>query len=100
MRPGRATSCAALLPVSERVLGAEHPATLTARANLARWTGEAGDAAGARDQFAALLPVRERVLGAEHPHTLNDRANLAYWTWLAQNPEQSAAGIQARIRDP
>ena len=57
-----------------RRLGAEHPDTLTARANLAYWTGEAGDAAGARDQFAALLPVRERVSGAEHPDTLTARA--------------------------
>jgi hypothetical protein len=30
---------------------------------------EAGDAAGARDQFAVLLPVRGRVLCAEHPDT-------------------------------
>ena len=47
--------------------GPEHPETLAARRNLAGWTGRAGDAAGARDQFAALLPVRERVLGPEHP---------------------------------
>ncbi len=33
---------AALLPVRERVQGAEHPDTLTTRANLAYWTGEAG----------------------------------------------------------
>ena len=78
---------AALLPVRERVSGAEHPDTLTARANLAYWTGEAGDAAGARDQYAALVPVRERVSGAEHPDTLTARANLAHWTRLAQNPE-------------
>ena len=45
----------------ERVLGPEHPDTLTARASLARWTGQAGDPAAARDQFAELLPVRERV---------------------------------------
>ena len=51
-----------------------------------RWTGEAGDAAGARDQFAALVPVRERVSGPEHPDTLTDRANLARWIRLAQNP--------------
>jgi hypothetical protein len=78
---------AALLPVRERVSGAEHPATLTTRANLAHYTGEAGDAAGARDQLAALLPVRERVSGAEHPATLTARSNLAHWTRLAQNPE-------------
>jgi hypothetical protein len=41
-----------------------------ARANLANYTGEVGDTAGARDQYAALLPTQERVLGAEHPHTL------------------------------
>jgi hypothetical protein len=49
--------------VEERVLGPEHPHTLTTRHNLALWTGQAGDAAGARDQYAALLPIRERVLG-------------------------------------
>jgi len=45
----------------------------------ARWTGEAGDAAGARDQYAALLPVYERVLGPKHSDTLATRANLAHW---------------------
>ena len=74
---------AALLPVVERVLGAEHPDTLAARANLADWTGQAGDAAGARDQYAALLPIVERVRGAEHPDTLAARANLADWTGQA-----------------
>jgi hypothetical protein len=49
--------------------GPEHPHTLNDRANLARWTGAAGDAAGARDQHAALLPIIERVLGPEHPNT-------------------------------
>src|SRR5215469_4508106 len=71
---------ALLLPVRERVLGPEHPGTLTARSNLAHWTGTAGDPAGARDQFAALLPVLERVLGPEHPDTLTTRHALARWT--------------------
>ncbi len=64
----------------DEAYGPEHPDTLTARANLARWTGEAGDAAGARDQFAALLPIEERVLGPEHRDTLTARGNLAYLT--------------------
>ena len=50
-----------------RKLGPDDPGTLLARAEFAGWTGAAGDAAGARDQYAALLPVRERVSGAEHP---------------------------------
>jgi len=60
--------------------GAEHPDTLAARANLALWTGMAGDAAGARDQFAALLRIYERVSGAEHPDTLPTGHELARWT--------------------
>jgi hypothetical protein len=71
--------------------GPEHPATLTARHSLALWTGAAGDAAGARDQFSALLPVRERVLGAEHPATLTTRGNLAYWTGRAGDAAPDAS---------
>ena len=63
--------------------GPEHPATLAARACVAIWSGEAGDAARARDLFAALLSAYERVLGAEHPDTLTTRHNLATWTGRA-----------------
>ncbi|MFE0077232.1 tetratricopeptide repeat protein [Nonomuraea sp. NPDC059023] len=61
-------------------LGPEHPGTLTARANLAHWTGRAGNVAAARALLAELLPISERVFGPEHPDTLTDRANLARWT--------------------
>jgi Tetratricopeptide repeat len=64
---------AALLPIQERVLGPEHPDTLTTRHRLALWTGKAGNPAEARDQYTALLPIRERVLGPEHPATLATR---------------------------
>ena len=77
---------AELLPVRERVSGPEHPDTLAARQELARWTGRAGDLAAARDQYAELLPVRERVLGPEHPETLITRASLARWTGQAGDP--------------
>ena len=73
------------MPVRERVSGAEHPDTLTTRGNLARWTGEAGDAAAARDLFAALVPMHERVQGADHPDTLVAYANLAHWTRCAKD---------------
>jgi hypothetical protein len=36
------------------------------RRQLARFTAEAGDPAGARDLFAALVPAMERVYGADH----------------------------------
>ena len=71
--------------------GPEHQDTLGARHELGRWTGAAGDAAGARDQLATLLPIIERVDGPEHPHTLWVRGNLARWT--------GEAGDAARARD-
>jgi hypothetical protein len=67
----------------ETSLGAEHPNTLSARADLAFWTGQTEDPASARDQFAALVPVNARVRGAEHPETLAARSNLARWTGRA-----------------
>ena len=73
--------------------GPEHPDTLAARYELARCTGEAGDAAGARDQAAALLPIRERVLGPEHPDTLSTRGQLARWTGHGGN----AAGARDQL---
>ena len=78
MRPWRVISTPSCCP-SARVPGSEHPDTLDARTRLAAWTGEAGNAATARDQYAELLPVRARVLGPEHPDTLTTRGNLAYW---------------------
>jgi len=82
--------------------GPEHPSTLTARASLASWTGQAGDAVGARDQYAALLPVIERVFGPEHPDTLTARASLARWTGQAGDAagarDQYAALLPVRER--
>jgi hypothetical protein len=77
---------AALLAVSERVLGAQHPDTLATRQELAHWTGLAGDPAAARNQFAALLPELEKVRGPEHPRTASARASLSRWTEEADDP--------------
>jgi hypothetical protein len=76
--------------------GPEHPDTLAARDDLAWTTGEAGDEAGARDQYAVLLPICERVLGPEHPRTLNTRGSgLAFWTGSAGDP----AGARDQFAD-
>jgi tetratricopeptide (TPR) repeat protein len=62
----------------ERVLGAEHPDTLTSVNNLAGCLQTLGDAAGALPLYRRALESRERVLGAEHPDTLGSVNNLAY----------------------
>jgi hypothetical protein len=88
--------------VRERVFGPERPDTLITRSNLADWTGQAGDAAGARDQIAGLLPVFERVFGPEHPATLTARDNLAHWSGEAGDAagarDQYAALLLVRER--
>ena len=86
----------------DEAYGPEHPKTLAACRDLVGWTGRAGDAAEARDQFAALLPIIERVLGPEHPDTLVTRHELAVWTGEAGDPagarDQLAALLPIRER--
>ncbi|MFD9005050.1 tetratricopeptide repeat protein [Streptomyces sp. NPDC059582] len=79
-------------------LGSDHPATLTARHNLARWQGAAGDPAKAATAFAALLDDLLRVLEPDHPATLTTRHNLAHWQGEAGSPT-SAAGALAELLD-
>ncbi|MGO9506380.1 MAG: tetratricopeptide repeat protein [Mycobacterium sp.] len=62
---------------SERVLGAEHPDTLTSRNYIANAYHAAGRLAEAIALYERTLADRERILGAEHPHTLASRNNLA-----------------------
>jgi hypothetical protein len=65
--------------VNKRVLGAEHPSTLTSMSNLAyMWKGQ-----DRREEAVVLirecLQLRERVLGTEHPSTLSSRMILTKW---------------------
>jgi tetratricopeptide (TPR) repeat protein len=61
----------------ERVLGPDHPDTLTARDSLAAAYQAAGRSAEAIPLYERTLAVCERLLGADHPRTLNLRSNLA-----------------------
>ena len=61
----------------ERVLGADHPDTLTVRNNLAGAYKSAGRLAEAVELFERVLADRVRVLGPDHPDTLTTRNNLA-----------------------
>ena len=60
----------------ERLLGPEHPDTLSARANLASSYWSAGRTADAIAIGEQVLADSERLLGPEHPDTLGARANL------------------------
>jgi Tetratricopeptide repeat len=75
---GAAAAYEELLADRLRVLGPDHPDTLTTRNNLAGLRGVAGDAAGAAAAYEELLADRLRVLGPDHPDTLTTRDSLAY----------------------
>ena len=60
-----------------RVLGEDHPDTLTTRHNLAYCYQEAGRLDEAIDLFEQVTKDRIRVLGEDHPDTLWTRCDLA-----------------------
>ena len=62
----------------ERVLGPDHPDTLTTRNNLAGAYHFAGRFGEAIELFERVLADRVRVLGPDHPDTLTTRNNLAF----------------------
>ena len=66
-----------LLADRERVLGPDHPGTMTSRDNLAAAYWAAGRAAEAIPLHERTLADRERVLGPDHPGTMASRDNLA-----------------------
>ncbi len=75
--PHRSSRHGELAADTERVLGPDHPRTLTARGNLAAsyWSaGRTGKAIAKQERVAADT---ERILGPDHPDTLTARANLA-----------------------
>ena len=61
----------------ERLLGPDHPNTLTARANLATVYESAGRVREAIALAECNLADSERLLGPDHPNTLAARENLA-----------------------
>ncbi|MCQ5282670.1 tetratricopeptide repeat protein, partial [Schaalia odontolytica] len=65
-----------VLPDRIRVLGEDHPDTLSSRNNLAYAYCVVGRLEEAITLFEQVLPDRIRVLGEDHPDTLSSRNNL------------------------
>lgn len=66
-----------VLSAQLRVLGADHPDTLTTCSNLAVAHHALGHLEEAIRLDEQVLADRLRVLGADHPNTLSTRSNLA-----------------------
>jgi hypothetical protein len=69
-----------VLAVRRRILGDDHPDTLTSRATLARLAARQGRRAEAVELYRQLLADRSRVLGAGHPDAVAVRNELTQLT--------------------
>jgi tetratricopeptide (TPR) repeat protein len=87
-----------VLDVHRRVLGEEHPATLTSMNNLSDSLKAQGDLPGARKIQEQVLDVFRRMLGEEHPATLFSMNNLAA-TLQAQGGLPGARKILEQVQD-
>jgi plasmid stability protein len=58
-----------VLAAELRVLGPDHPSTLTTRHEIARMIAAQGDHAGAEAEYRDVLADKVRVLGPDHPST-------------------------------
>jgi hypothetical protein len=82
-----------------RLLGVDHPETISSRIQIARWTGETGDIGRAlslaNDAYADAL----RIFGAAHRMTLSSRFEVAVWTGRGGNAEATVQAWRALETD-
>ncbi|PTB43606.1 hypothetical protein M441DRAFT_56598 [Trichoderma asperellum CBS 433.97] len=92
-----------VIKISTRVLGAEHPNTLTSMGNLASTYWNQGRWKDAEELEVQVMEISKRVLGAEHPDTVASMGNLAstYWNqgrWKdAEELEVQVMGTSKRV---
>jgi tetratricopeptide (TPR) repeat protein len=70
-----------VIELRKRLLGTEHPHTLSSMANLAATYWQQGRWSKAEKLEVDVMELRTRLLGAEHPDTLTSMANLATTYW-------------------
>ena len=66
-----------VLDMRKKLLGIEHPLTLTSMVDLANTYQEQGRWNEAEDYIFQVMSMRKKLLGEEHPDTLESMANLA-----------------------
>jgi tetratricopeptide repeat protein len=81
-----------VMETRKRVLGAEHPDTLTSMANLASTNRNQGRWKEAEDLEVQVMETRMRVPGQEHPDTLMAMWNLSA-NWKAAGHSTKAVQL-------
>src|SRR5947207_1935573 len=87
-----------VLEAHQRILGDEHPDTLTSMNNLAGTYGALGRTKDAAALQEKVLEAQERILGDEHPDTLTSMNNLAT-TYGALARTKDAAALPEHVLD-
>ncbi len=81
-----------VMETTKRILGEEHPDTLTSMANLASTCRNQGRWKETEELNVAVMETTKRMLGEEHPFTLTGMANLAF-IWKAQGRNAKAVNL-------
>ena len=85
-----------VVETTKRVLGLEHPDTLSSIANLALTYWNQGRWKEAEELQVQVVEMGKRVLGPEHPHTLTIMANLTS-TYQDQGRWKEAEELQVQV---
>ncbi|WP_169748047.1 tetratricopeptide repeat protein [Pseudonocardia acaciae] len=83
---------------ARRILGPEHPDTLTAENDLGCWQGEAGDITTAINTLTSAFYQQDQFLGHDHPNTLMTRANLGHWRGMNGNPQEAVRWLEQALQ--
>ncbi|KAL4860545.1 hypothetical protein BDV12DRAFT_102777 [Aspergillus spectabilis] len=87
-----------VLEIRKRILGPEHPSTLTIMANLASTYSDQGQWEEAKALKVQVLEIRKRILGREHPDTLTIMANLASTLYSQEDIHEAVALMEDCVR--
>ncbi|KAH6665735.1 hypothetical protein B0J14DRAFT_428026, partial [Halenospora varia] len=85
-----------VLELQKEVLGAKHPDTIMAMANLASTWWQQGRSDEAERLDVEVLELQKEVLGAKHPDTIMAMANLAS-TWRQQGRFDKAERLEVQV---
>jgi tetratricopeptide (TPR) repeat protein len=86
-----------VLAMQSRILGPEHPETLSTKANLAATMSRQGNYEEAKRLEMSVLRTMQHVLGPAHPHTLFAKENLECTLRCAQAAKDSADSTDSKI---
>jgi hypothetical protein len=88
-----------LLPTAMRILGPEHPDSLTIRRELAYCQGQSGNPFSAMAALESLLADAVQIIGNSHRETLAIRRDLAWWRGETRNPVGAVAAYEELLAD-